>query len=68
MQATVLCTAGHPVDLSTGRSLAPGQTATDIDTDDPHQRSLVLDGHLLVLAGSVPRVRADERRAAAKEE
>lgn len=55
--AKVLNTASHPVDLSDGRTLAPGEVADDIDTDHPHQRSLVLDGHLLVQEGLKPRVR-----------
>lgn len=59
--ATVLCTSSHQVDLADGRALAPGETATDVDTDHPHTRSLVLDGHLLVTDGSTPRKRQAER-------
>lgn len=63
MNATVLCTSMHAIDLSDGRSLQPGEIAEDIDTDHPHQRALVLDGHLGVLEGSTPRKRADDKLA-----
>lgn len=59
----MLCSATHPIDLSDGRPLAPGEVAEDIDTDDPHQRALILDGHLLVLEGSTPRKRMTEAQA-----
>lgn len=59
--ATVLCTASHPVDLSDGRTLAPGEVAEKVDTDHPHQRGLVLDGHLLVQEGTKPRARQAQK-------
>lgn len=59
--AKVICSASHPVDLSTGRSLAPGETAEDVDTDHPHQRTLVVDGLLHVIDGTTPRKRQAAR-------
>ena len=59
--AKVLCTASHPVDLSDGRTLAPGEVAEDVDTEHPHQRGLVLDGHLLVQEGTKPRARQSQK-------
>lgn len=55
--STVVCTSSHPVDLPDGRSLAPGETAEDIDTKEPSVKDLVLDGHLNVLEGTTPRTR-----------
>lgn len=54
---TVICTARHPIDLSDGRMLGPGESADDVDTNHPHQRALVLDGHLRVEEGRTPRKR-----------
>lgn len=45
----VICTSAHAVDLSDGRTLAPGESATEVDIDHDHQKALVLDGHLYVL-------------------
>lgn len=59
--STVVCTATHAVDLDDGRSLAPGETAYEVDTDHPHNRGLVIDGSLVVTDGTTPRVRQDER-------
>lgn len=59
--AKVLCTSSHPVDLSDGRTLAPGEGTDKVDTDHPHQRGLVLDGHLLVQEGTKPRARQAQR-------
>lgn len=59
--AQVINTATHPIDLSDGRVLAPGESADDVDTDHPHQRALVLDGHLHVAEGSKPRKRQSEK-------
>lgn len=56
-EARVICTSTHAVDLSDGRTLAPGEEAEGVDTDHEHQRALVLDGHILVLEGMKPRVR-----------
>lgn len=59
---TVINTSTHPVDLSTGRSLAPGETAEEVDTEHPHQRALVIDGHLRVEEGTTPRKRQPAKR------
>jgi hypothetical protein len=45
----VLNTAAHPIDLSTGRTLEPGEIAEGIDVDNDHDTALVDDGLLLVL-------------------
>lgn len=63
--STVLNTASYPVDLHDGRTLAPGEKLDEVDTDHPHQRGLVLDGHLLVLEGKKPRVRQADKLVAA---
>lgn len=55
--ATVVCTSTHPVDLPSGRVIAPGEQAEGVDTNDPHARALVLDGHVIVLKGMTPRER-----------
>lgn len=60
--ATGINTATHPIDLSNGRILAPGERADDIDTDHPHQRALVVDGLLHVEEGSTPRKRQPAKR------
>ena len=65
--AKVLCTSSHPVDLSDGRTLAPGEVAEDVDTEHPHQRGLVLDGHLLVQEGTKPRARQANKLVEAAE-
>jgi hypothetical protein len=46
---TVVCTATHAVDLDDGRSLAPGETAYDLDIDKEHNNTLVTDGSLTVV-------------------
>lgn len=56
-KSKVVCSSSHPIDLSDGRTLAPGESAEDVDTTHPHQRALVLDGHIVVLEGTTPRVR-----------
>lgn len=58
---TVVCTSTHPIDLDDGRELAPGQTVEEVDLDHPHNRTLVLDGSLVVTEGKVPRARHDEQ-------
>lgn len=60
---TVVCTARHAVDLDSGISLAPGESAVDVDLDHPHNRALVIDGALAVTEGKVPRARQDDRLA-----
>jgi hypothetical protein len=59
--STVVCTAPHAVDLADGRTLAPGETAVDVDTSDAHNRGLVLDGSLGVTKGTTPRVRQPDK-------
>jgi hypothetical protein len=59
--STVLNTTGHPIDLSDGRTLAPGESAEDIDTGLSHNRVLVVNGHLLVTEGMTPRTTTPER-------
>jgi hypothetical protein len=58
---TVVCTSTHAVDLDTGRTLSPGETADGIDLDHPHNRGLVVDGSLVVLEGKTPRARQEQR-------
>lgn len=53
--STVLNVAGHPIDLDGGRVLAPAETADEVDTDAPHNRALVVQGHMLVTDGMTPR-------------
>jgi hypothetical protein len=53
---TVVCVSQHVIDLHDGRPLAPGETAEGVDLNDPHSRALVLDGHVIVTEGKVPRV------------
>lgn len=59
--SAVLNVAGHPIDLSDGRVLAPGEDADEVDTDTPHNRALVVNGHLLVTEGMTPRKAQPER-------
>lgn len=59
--STVVCVATHAVDLDDGRSLAPGETAYDVDTSSPHNRGLVIDGALYVTDGTTPRVRQEDK-------
>jgi hypothetical protein len=61
---TVVCTSTHPVDLDDGRELSPGATAEDVDTLDPHNAGLILDGSLVVTEGSKPRTRKEDRLVA----
>ncbi len=53
--SNVLNVAGHPVDLDNGRTLGIGEEASDVDTDLPHNRQLVVSGALLVTEGKTPR-------------
>lgn len=59
--SSVLNVAGHPVDLDTGRTLAPGEEAHDVDTTAPHNRVLVLAGLVEVTEGTTPRTTQPER-------
>lgn len=52
--STVLNVSGHPIDLDTGRTLAPGEEAVDVDTDHPHNRVLVVSKKLAVTEGMTP--------------
>jgi hypothetical protein len=36
--------AGHPIDLDTGRSLAPGEEAEDVNAAHPHNQALIARG------------------------
>lgn len=60
MSSTVLNVAGYAIDLDDGRTLAPGKTA-EVDADQPHNRALVVNGHLLVTEGMTPRKSQPER-------
>lgn len=51
-KGNVVGTSSHSVDLSDGRSVAPGEVVEDIDIEDPHNAQLVLDGHLSILTDS----------------
>lgn len=53
--STVLNVVGHPIDLDDGRTLAPGEEVDQVDTDHPHNRALVVNGHVLVTEGMTPR-------------
>lgn len=55
MSGTVIGTAAYPVDLSDGRMVAPGEVAEGVDLDHPHQKALVVDGHLSVVDGPTAR-------------
>lgn len=57
----VLNVAGHPIDLDDGRTLAPGEEAVEVDTDHPHNRALVVNGHLAVTEGMTPHKAQPER-------
>jgi len=46
-KGTVVCTAAHPTDLDDGRSLAPGESADNIDIDK--NQDAVDAGHLTVV-------------------
>lgn len=48
------CTSTHPIDLASGRVLAPGESA-DLDPHDPHHAALIADGSLMALAERAPR-------------
>ncbi len=52
--STVLNVVGHPIDLDDGRTLAPGEEVDGVDTDQPHNRALVVNGHVLVTEGMTP--------------
>jgi hypothetical protein len=66
---TVKNTGTHPVDLADGRPLAPGETATDVDLNDPHNADLEEQGLLSVEGGAKALKReqnTDEIKAAAE--
>lgn len=58
---TVVCTATHPIDIDTGQTLSPGESAVDVDTTHPHNAALILDRSLVVTEGTTPRKRRDEQ-------
>lgn len=47
--AKVLNVTSHPIDLSDGRVLAPGEEADDVAAGNRHNKSLIQQGHVLVL-------------------
>lgn len=49
MSEIVLCVSNHVVTLHDGRFLAPGEHATEIDTEHVHNAALIEDGHLVVV-------------------
>lgn len=52
--SNVLNVAGYPIDLDGGRTLAPGEQAEKVNTDNPHNKALVANGHLTVVGGKMP--------------
>lgn len=46
---TVKNVGSHPVDLSDGRTLGPGETAEDVATGNTHNKDLIDQGHLRVV-------------------
>lgn len=40
----IINVSGHPVDIDSGRTLAPGETADGVDLEHPHNKALVDDG------------------------
>lgn len=52
--STVINVAGYPVDLDDGRTLASG-ASDEVDTDRPHNRTLVVQGQLHVVEGMTPK-------------
>lgn len=53
-KSTVVNTSAHAVDLDSGRTLAPGDTAQIEVAGNAHNSGLVADGHLTVKDGPVP--------------
>ena len=47
----LLCVARHPVDIHDGRVLGYGEYVASVDLDDPHNKVLIDEGHVLVVAG-----------------
>jgi hypothetical protein len=39
----------HPVDIATGASFAPGETAVGVNPKDPHDKQLIDEGHLVLV-------------------
>lgn len=52
----ILNVAGYAIDLDDGRTLAPGETA-EVDSDQPHNKSLLDRGAALVLEDDKPKGR-----------
>ena len=61
---TVFNAKPYPVDLHDGRTLAPSETADDIELDNEHNRNLVLDGAIVVREGYTPRTSDAAKRQA----
>lgn len=62
----VMNVSTHPIDLADGRPLGPGESAGDVDTNDPHNADLVESGLIAVVGGE--RVKKSEQNTAAIEE
>jgi hypothetical protein len=60
-KGTVVCTATHAVDLDTGRSLLPGETAEGVDLNHPHNDGLISDGSLVVTGKSKQHQSSEEK-------
>jgi hypothetical protein len=43
----VLCVASHPVDLDNGRVVSHGDFITSLDLDNPHNKVLLDERHLI---------------------
>lgn len=56
----ILNVGSHSVDLDDGRVLAPGEQAT-VDIDDPHNKVLVDQGSVLVVAEPKQRSTSDSK-------
>lgn len=51
---TVKNVGTHPVDLSDGRTIGPGETAEDVALGNAHNKDLLDQGHIAVLGGAEP--------------
>lgn len=64
--AKIVSTATHPLILSDGSILAPGESRS-VDMNDAIQRGLYFDGHLSIIDGFTPRARREDDLAALDE-
>jgi hypothetical protein len=68
---TVKNVGQHPVDLSDGRQIGPGETADEVSLGNVHNKALVDDGHILVVGayteevGPPPREKLEDEVEAA---